>query len=53
MVKFTGGPSCSALRIHMSDNTAEILKRLGGYDLQCRGQREVKVCVCVPCLYQC
>ena len=39
-------PFCPALRIHMSDSTAEILKRLGDYDLECRGEREVKVRVC-------
>lgn len=32
-----------ALRIHMSESTAEILEKLGGYHLQSRGQREVKV----------
>lgn len=34
--------SSMALRIHMSDSTAQILKRLGGYHLDCRGEREVK-----------
>ena len=32
-----------ALRIHMSEPTAELLKKLGGYHLESRGQREVKV----------
>ncbi|XP_052083610.1 uncharacterized protein LOC127720912 [Mytilus californianus] len=34
--------SSMALRIHMSDATAQILIRLGGYHLECRGEREVK-----------
>lgn len=34
--------SSMALRIHMSDATAQILIRLGGYHLDCRGEREVK-----------
>ena len=33
----------TALRIHMSEPTAELLKKLGGYQLESRGQREVKV----------
>ena len=32
-----------ALRIHMSDSTANILTKLGGYHIEKRGQREVKV----------
>ena len=32
-----------ALRIHMSDSTANILTNLGGYHIEKRGQREVKV----------
>ena len=36
--------SGAALRIHMSDSTANILMKLGGYHLTVRGQREVKVC---------
>lgn len=35
-----------ALRIHVSETTAEILKKLGGYHLECRGERDVKVCEC-------
>eukprot|EP00055_Hartaetosiga_balthica_P016075 m.99782 g.99782 ORF g.99782 m.99782 type:complete len:1901 (+) comp9033_c2_seq1:508-6210(+) len=31
-----------ALRIHMSDTTAAILHRLGGYHVQVRGERDVK-----------
>eukprot|EP00049_Salpingoeca_infusionum_P010535 m.182392 g.182392 ORF g.182392 m.182392 type:complete len:1996 (-) comp14668_c0_seq4:2510-8497(-) len=31
-----------ALRAHMSDSTYEILQRLGGYHLECRGVRDVK-----------
>ncbi|EDQ86612.1 uncharacterized protein MONBRDRAFT_27986 [Monosiga brevicollis MX1] len=31
-----------ALRVHLSDTTAQLLKELGGYDLELRGQREVK-----------
>lgn len=31
-----------ALRIHMSESTADILMKLGGYHLTARGQREVK-----------
>ncbi|CAC5406501.1 Guanylate cyclase 32E,Guanylate cyclase soluble subunit beta-2,Head-specific guanylate cyclase,Retinal guanylyl cyclase 2,Heat-stable enterotoxin receptor,Olfactory guanylyl cyclase GC-D,Atrial natriuretic peptide receptor 2,Receptor-type guanylate cyclase gcy-28,Speract receptor,Receptor-type guanylate cyclase gcy-13,Soluble guanylate cyclase gcy-31,Soluble guanylate cyclase gcy-36,Receptor-type guanylate cyclase gcy-21,Soluble guanylate cyclase 89Db,Soluble guanylate cyclase 88E,Guanylate cyclase 2G,Rece len=34
--------SSMALRIHMSDATAQILIKLGGYHLDCRGEREVK-----------
>ncbi len=34
---------CAALRIHMSESTARILEKLGGYQLECRGEREVKV----------
>jgi len=36
----------------MSDSTAEILKRLSGYELESRGEREVKVRACV-CLCVC
>ena len=36
----------------MSDSTAEILKRLSGYELESRGEREVKVRACV-CLCMC
>lgn len=32
-----------ALRAHMSESTAKILEELGGYHLECRGEREVKV----------
>ncbi|EGD73334.1 RGC/RGC protein kinase [Salpingoeca rosetta] len=31
-----------ALRIHLSDSTAKILERLGGYHLETRGERQVK-----------
>lgn len=31
-----------ALRVHVSEDTADILKKLGGYQLECRGIREVK-----------
>ena len=34
--------SSHALCIQISDNTAEILNELGGYDLECRGERQVK-----------
>ncbi|KAK3576183.1 hypothetical protein CHS0354_001202 [Potamilus streckersoni] len=34
--------SSMALRIHMSEHTAKILFKLGGYHLDCRGLREVK-----------
>ncbi|KAL3862163.1 hypothetical protein ACJMK2_008151, partial [Sinanodonta woodiana] len=34
--------SSMALRIHMSEHTANILFKLGGYHLDCRGVREVK-----------
>ncbi|XP_046340385.2 uncharacterized protein LOC124121432 [Haliotis rufescens] len=34
--------SSIALRIHMSSKTADILMVLGGYKLDCRGEREVK-----------
>ena len=27
----------------MSESTANILKKLGGYHIECRGEREVKV----------
>ena len=33
-----------ALRVHMSDTTARLLEGLGGFHLECRGEREVKVC---------
>jgi hypothetical protein len=29
----------------MSNPTAEILQKLGGYQLECRGEREVKVLI--------
>ena len=32
----------TALRVHVSEDTANILKKLGGYQLECRGTREVK-----------
>ncbi len=35
----------------MSETTADILKKLGGYDLISRGQREVKVSVITLGLY--
>lgn len=34
----------AALRIHMSDSTADILTKLGGYHIEKRGERQVKVC---------
>nr|XP_022343862.1 uncharacterized protein LOC111136960 isoform X1 [Crassostrea virginica]XP_022343863.1 uncharacterized protein LOC111136960 isoform X1 [Crassostrea virginica]XP_022343864.1 uncharacterized protein LOC111136960 isoform X1 [Crassostrea virginica] len=34
--------SSVALRAHMSESTATILEELGGYHLECRGEREVK-----------
>ena len=34
---------CVALKIHMSDSSADILEKLGGYHLESRGEREVKV----------
>lgn len=34
--------SSVALRAHMSESTAKILEELGGYHLECRGEREVK-----------
>ena len=33
----------SALRIHMSENTARLLMQLGGFQLECRGEIMVKV----------
>lgn len=49
-VLFTFPPTLMyvALRIHMSDSTASILEKLGGYHFECRGEREVKVnkCTC-------
>ena len=38
-----------ALRVHLSENTAVILERLGGYDLKLRGTREVKVGKILKC----
>ncbi|KAK3592578.1 hypothetical protein CHS0354_018845 [Potamilus streckersoni] len=34
--------SSMALRIHVSEQTAKILFKLGGYYLECRGERQVK-----------
>ena len=34
--------SSHALCIHISDSTAQILDKLGGYHMECRGEREVK-----------
>jgi hypothetical protein len=31
-----------ALRVHMSETTAGLLDKLGGYDIKLRGEREVK-----------
>lgn len=31
-----------ALHIQISDSTAELLEQIGGFDLECRGQREVR-----------
>ena len=42
-VPFIGGVLTPALRVHMSETTAEILMKLGGYHLESRGRREVKV----------
>ena len=44
---------CAALKIHLSESTAVILERLGGYVLLNRGQREVKVCKTVQIMHLC
>ena len=35
--------SFSALHVHVSDTTAQLLKQIGGFHLESRGERQIKV----------